>query len=246
MPILQCKSVSTGYSGTEQLLLSNFDTEFDKGELILLAGRNGCGKSTLLHCLSGLQNPVLGEIVIQNKSLQLLSIAERSQLVSIMFSTPPIMEFVPVREVVLTSVSAHFSPFKSNLEAEEKRVLDLLELCGIAHLSDRFFHTLSDGEKQKTMLARSLAQNTPVILLDEPLAFLDYPSRIQMLELLRRISSTEQKLILVSSHDLDISLPFADGLILLESGGKFKVIRGRENIEKISAKSLFQSNAQSI
>jgi iron complex transport system ATP-binding protein len=209
------------------------------GTLAMLAGRNGSGKSSLLRVLAGLQLPQTGEVIINGQSLAGLRNADISALVSIMFSIPPLLELTTVQEVVLTAMQRHFSPLKLNFTEEWKEINRCLQLCGMESFANRVFDSLSDGEKQKVMLARSLAQNTPLLLLDEPMAFLDYPSRKELLDLLNKLAHQEQKTILFSSHDLDIALMNCDSFVLLQGNGKWKTETDLAVIKTLSPMDLF-------
>lgn len=186
------------------------------GQMLLVAGRNGIGKSTLLRTLAGLQLPVGGSVSIDELNIHRQPPEIVAGKVSVMFSMPPDLPQTQCLDVVMTGMQRNFGLFQTNLSAEKKTAMDCLEKTGMGHFSQRDFNTLSDGEKQKVMLARSLAQDTPLLILDEPLAFLDYPGRRQMLELLQKICRDENKAIIYSSHDLDISLQYCEQLLLLK------------------------------
>lgn len=226
-------------TGAQVRVCEHLSLALGGGSLTMLAGRNGSGKSSLLRNLAGLQMPQKGEVRIQNVQVATAEAPVVAGLVSVMFSTPPNMDISTVGEVVLTSMQRNFTPFKTDFSVEWNKVNECLEICGVAHFAARRFESLSDGEKQKVMLARSLAQDTPVLLLDEPLAFLDYPSRREMLALLRRLSSENGKTIIYSSHDLDISLGYCDNLLLLEGDGKWKFYNQTTDIRSLKPESLF-------
>lgn len=233
------KNVHSGYvQGKIQTVLhSGISFELKPGTLLLLAGKNGCGKSTLMRILAGLNEPVTGEVLIQNKSLYGQSIAERAGLLSMMQATPPDVPLTLASEVVFSGRQRFVSPWKKpNSNATHMA----FERTGLTHLQNRVFNSLSDGEKQKVMLTRCLAQETPVLVLDEPLAFLDYPSRREMLLLLRDLCDKENKIILYSSHDLELALKHCDAMLLLQNGGRFQFVNEREKLQNLSPDSLFE------
>lgn len=221
-------------------VVSKLEINLLPGNLVMLAGRNGSGKSSLLRVLAGLQQGSSGEVLISGRRLRELDEPAISALVSIMFSTPPAMEMMTAGDLVMTSLQRRLSPFRTNLTPEWAVVDESLKLCGVHDFRDREFSSLSDGEKQKVMLARALAQGTPVVLLDEPLAFLDYPSRREMLNLLHHLAVSENKLIVFSSHDIDISLGACDSLLMLEGNGAWKYLGSQEDLRGLDPMELFK------
>lgn len=242
--MLECRDLKISYV-TERdnlLVVDGMHVQIQPGNLVMLAGRNGSGKSSLLRVLAGLQSLASGAVLIGNESIAGKTEPELASLVSIMFSTPPVMELTTAGELVLTAMQRHFSPFKLDFTHEWNLVEKNLRLCGMEDFMHRDFQSLSDGEKQKVMLARCLAQDTPVLLLDEPLAFLDYPSRRDMLNLLHHLAVSENKVIIFSSHDLDISLTACDALLLLRSKGAWTFYSSTEEIRSLDPIELFQES----
>jgi len=240
--MLRVENLQCGYEGSSNDgLVNRLDFKLAAGELLLLAGRNGIGKSTLMRTLAGLQAPISGNVHINGKGIHHLGPSDCAGLVSVMFSMPPDLALTRCFEVVLTAMQRNFSPFKTDFSHEKGIVKKCMELTGCQKFYDREFSTLSDGEKQKVMLARCLAQDTPVLLLDEPLAFLDYPGRRQMLSLLEEICKTENKTIVYSSHDLDISLVHCHKLLLLTSRGKWKYFEDKQEIMNTIPSSLSEN-----
>lgn len=239
--MLETRNLKISYAaGKEDLLVvDGMNVQIQPGNLIMLAGRNGSGKSSLLRVLAGLQQFGSGEVLIGSESITGKTEPELASLVSIMFSTPPVMELTTAGELVLTAMQRHFSPFKLDFTKEWNQVENSMRLCGMEEYMHRDFQSLSDGEKQKVMLARCLAQDTPVLLLDEPLAFLDYPSRRDMLNLLHHLAVSENKIIIFSSHDLDISLTACDALLLLRSRGAWTYYNSTEKIRTLDPMELF-------
>jgi iron complex transport system ATP-binding protein len=136
-------------------------------------------------------------------------------------------------------MSRFLNPWQWNYSDTAEIANQALAQTGAEAFALKQFASLSDGEKQKVMLARCLAQNTPVILLDEPLAFLDYPSRLEMLKLLQKIAKESQKIILFSSHDIEIGLPYADNLLFLKGKGPWYLTQGRQALDAIVPSTLF-------
>lgn len=186
-----------------------------KGELTCLLGPNGVGKSTLLRTLSAFQPMTAGEVLIEGHDMTSFSDKEMSRLIGVVLTEKPDVRNMRVRELVSLGRSP-YTGFWGTYSKEDLKIVDeAISLVGIDTLSRRMVHTLSDGERQKVMIAKALAQQTPVIYLDEPTAFLDYPSKVEVLQLLRRISREAGKTIFLSTHDVELALQLADTVWLM-------------------------------
>ena len=184
-------------------------------ELTCLLGANGVGKSTLLRTLSAFQPKTQGEILMEGRELSDWSDKELSRLIGVVLTEKPDVRNMSVRELVSLGRSP-YTGFWGTYSKEDLQIVDeAISLVGIDQLSRRMVHTLSDGERQKVMIAKALAQQTPVIYLDEPTAFLDYPSKVEVLQLLRRISREAAKTIFLSTHDVELALQLADTVWLM-------------------------------
>ena len=186
-----------------------------KGELTCLLGANGVGKSTLLRTLSAFQPMTAGEVLIEGHDMTSFSDKEMSRLIGVVLTEKPDVRNMRVRELVSLGRSP-YTGFWGTYSKEDLKIVDeAISLVGIDTLSRRMVHTLSDGERQKVKIAKALAQQTPVIYLDEPTAFLDYPSKVEVLQLLRRISREAGKTIFLSTHDVELALQLADTVWLM-------------------------------
>jgi iron complex transport system ATP-binding protein len=204
-----------------QALLSNLDLKLNAGQLTCLLGANGTGKSTLLRSLSGLLKPVSGEIKIDSRSLSSLSAKEKAKLLSLVFT----QNMAPGNLTVYAMVSLGRFPYSSwmgTLSTADKAVVDwALEITGTSTFVNKHTDELSDGERQKVVIARALTQDTPVVFLDEPTAHLDLPTRIEIFALLKRLSQEEGKSILMTTHHLDLALHQADQVWLIDRKRQF-------------------------
>lgn len=239
--MLEIINLDNGYTDGNKTVVLHSGVSFNAkpGELILIAGRNGSGKSTLLKCTGGLAAPVSGEIRISGRNIHHCSTAERASLISLMLANPPELPMTTTEEAVMSNRQRFLGSFEMNLKPHLEAVRHCLSLTGMDSFTLKMFSKLSDGEKQKIMLARCLAQETPVLLLDEPLAFLDYPGRREMLDLLKKLCMEENKIILYSSHDLELALQHCDHLILLGRAGHWHIYSGPEAIKKLNPSDLF-------
>lgn len=184
-----------------------------------LIGSNGIGKSTLLKTLTGFLPKLGGRLLLDGRDIDGLTTRERSKLISIVLTYKPDVQNLSVTEMVGMG-RMPYTGFWGKLGVEDQTIVaQSIEMVGITKLKDRMIQTLSDGERQKVMIAKALAQQTPIILLDEPTAFLDFRSKVEMLQLLHRLAVETDKVILLSTHDLELALRLADSLVELDGSG---------------------------
>jgi iron complex transport system ATP-binding protein len=199
-----------------------------QGEMVCMLGPNGCGKSTLLRTLAGLQPALAGEYRIQDSGFRIQESGFRIQdakSVALVLTERLSMDNTTVHDVVALG-RYPYSSFLDGLKAEDEQIIaEALRSVGFESstardldISKTFFNAHSDGEKQRILIAKALAQQTPIILLDEPTAHLDLPHRILILRLLRRLAHEQQKTILISTHELDLALALSDRILLMTPG----------------------------
>lgn len=211
--VLKTNGLKIGYKG--KALMPAIDIALHEGEHVALVGANGSGKTTLFKTLTGNLRPIEGNIELCGKPLSDYTPNERAKLFSLVLTEKPDDLFLKVFDIVAAGRYPH-SGLMAKLKDEDYEMIKAkLQVVGVYHLIDRDFVSLSDGEKQKVMIAKALVQDTPIIYMDEPTAFLDYPSKVELLQLLRRLAHEEQKTIFLSTHDVEISLQLADMLWLM-------------------------------
>lgn len=211
-------NLSIGYrsKNDNKLVASNLTTKIYSEELTCLLGANGVGKSTLLRTLSAFQPKLGGEIRILGRALETYSDKELSRTFGVVLTDKCDIRNMTVRELVGMGRSP-YTGFWGKLSKKDKRIVDdSLSLVHIQELASRMVHTLSDGERQKVMIAKALAQETPVIYLDEPTAFLDFPSKVEVMQLLHVLTRKTHKTIFMSTHDLELALQIADRIWLMD------------------------------
>lgn len=212
---LKCKNLGIGYSSA---LLPAFDLHLQSGQLIALVGSNGVGKSTFLRTISGFQPSINGQISWNENDLSKMTPADIAQLISVV-TTSRIEGFNLRCRDVIASGRAPYTNWLHQLSIEDATIIDAaIAQCGLVLHQFKLIENLSDGLYQKTMIAKALAQQTPVILLDEPSAFLDYPSKHQLFKTLYELSANAQKLIIISTHDLDLVKRYCSHICLFEEG----------------------------
>ncbi|WP_455620791.1 ABC transporter ATP-binding protein [Parabacteroides sp.] len=247
IPVIKTSDLSIGYvlkGGRKKYVHEALNLNLYPGEVTCLLGLNGAGKSTLLRTLCGFQPPLGGEIMLMGKPLNSYSQGNFSRLVGVVLTEKTNAGGITVYELV--SLGRHpYTGFFGQLRPEDRKIIEeSLAAAGIAHKAHNYVSELSDGERQKAMIAKALAQQCPIILLDEPTAFLDVTSRIETMVLLHKLAVEQQKAILLSTHDLDLAIQLGDCLWLQEKsrpmacgtpedlimGGAFETFFSKEGI----------------
>ena len=196
-------------------LLHGLNLTLESGKLVALLGQNGAGKSTLLRALTCDEKPLSGTIQVDGRNLAEMSQKERSRLIGLVSTDRIQAGALTVRELVALGRQPH-TGFLGRLDDEDHEIVrQSMEDAGIIGKAEDYVASLSDGERQKAMIARALAQQTPIIILDEPTAFLDVASRIETMRLLQTLAHDRGKAVLLSSHDISQSLMLADELWLI-------------------------------
>jgi iron complex transport system ATP-binding protein len=215
---IEIRALAIGYPGRKgaKVVAGNIHADINNGELTCLLGANGIGKSTLLRTLSAFQPKLSGEIRIQGKEIEAYTEKQLSRVVGVVLTDRPDIRNMTVEELIGLGRSP-YTGFWGGLRKEDKKIVaDAIALIKIEDLARRMVQTLSDGERQKAMIAKALVQETPVVFLDEPTAFLDFPSKVEIMQLLHRLSRETGKTIFLSTHDLELALQIADKLWIMD------------------------------
>lgn len=198
------------------IVAKDINAEIYSGELTCLLGANGIGKSTLLRTLSAFLPKLSGDIRILGKDLNRYGDGELASLVSVVLTDRVDIKNMSCRELIGLGRSP-YTGFWGSLSKHDMEIVDeAISMVGIHSLCDRMVHTLSDGERQKVMIAKALVQQTPIVLLDEPTAFLDFPSKVEIMQLLHQLSRKTNKAIFLSTHDVELALQVSDKIWLMD------------------------------
>ena len=208
--------LSIGYDG--KAIVSGMTLSLARGTMTCLLGNNGTGKSTLLKTVAGFLKPISGSVVYGDRPLGSLSPRELAATVGVVLTGRSEGQMLTLEDLVGLGRSP-YTGFFGRLNADDRRVVDsCMEMIGITPLRRKTLSSLSDGEYQKAVIAKALAQQTPVILMDEPTAFLDFRSKVELMELSLRLAHSEGKTVLVTTHDVNLALKIADSILLMCDG----------------------------
>lgn len=236
--MIRLDSLTLGYG--QGILLDKVSADLNGGGLIALLGRNGSGKSTLLRTIAGLGKIKGGNILIDGKVLACLKPDELARTVSFVTTEKIRIPNLKCRDIVALG-RAPYTNWIGRLQARDEEIVDgALELLGMSEYADRTMDQMSDGECQRIMIARALAQDTPVILLDEPTSFLDLPNRYELGILLRDLAHRQNKCVFFSTHELDIALTLCDSIALIDQP-KLYYLPTRQMIDSGHIERLFRN-----
>ena len=218
--ILTASNLNLGYRKGKQVntIAKNLDFALQKGKLTCLLGPNGVGKSTLIKTIMGQLPALKGDIYLDGKSIQQYSLKEISKKIAIVLTDKIRMGTLSVRQLVELGRIPHTSWLGKLAPDDQKKVNNAIKATNIQYLADRPLTELSDGQLQKVMIARALAQDGEILLLDEPTAHLDLANRLEIMQLLKAIARNENKAILITTHDLEIAIDTADEFWLMPCG----------------------------
>ncbi len=213
--MLEIKDLTVGYENKP--LFQKTNIHVTKPQLIALIGRNGMGKSTLLRALAALEKPLSGEIIVANNNLLKLTPKQRSEKISLVTTENIAIPHLKVFDIVALG-RAPFTSWSGALSQNDRIIaMQSLEKVGMEKFAHKNLDSLSDGERQRVMIARALAQKSSLMMLDEPTAFLDLPSRIQIVELLRKLAKEENTVIILSTHELELAQNYADTIWVINN-----------------------------
>ena len=215
---IRLRDLSIGYPDKHNTkrVAEHLNASIHSGELTCLLGTNGVGKSTLLRTLSAFQPPLGGTIDLLDRPLSTYDDRQLATVIGVVLTEKSDIRNMTVEELVGLGRSPYTGFWGTLKESDRRIVHEAIARVRIEPLTQRMVHTLSDGERQKVMIAKALAQETPIIFLDEPTAFLDFPSKVEVMQLLHNLTHTLQKTVFMSTHDLELALQISDKIWLMD------------------------------
>lgn len=218
MEVLKTIDLSIGYKDHQKIktIASNIDITLQSGKLISLIGSNGIGKSTFLKTISGIIPALKGSVHLNQKKLDLFSNLELAESLSLVLTEKIPSSSLSVFELVALGRQPYTNWLGKLSKEDELQIDNALKLTQIEHLKNQKYYELSDGQFQKVLIARAIAQNTPFIILDEPSTHLDLFHKVSLFKLLQKLAHETQKCILFSTHDLDLAIQLSDEIILMK------------------------------
>ena len=238
--ILKTLNLSIGYNSKKARIVvaTNIELELKKGELIGLVGANGIGKSTLLRSLTNVQQPLGGDILINNKNIKEFNLNELARAMSLVLTEPLASKNLSVFEVVALGRQP-YTNWVGNLTDQDLTIINqALDQTAVENLKHKKCYELSDGQLQKVMIARALTQDTNLIILDEPTTHLDMYHKAYILKLLQKLAKDTSKTILFSSHEIDLAIQLCDKLIVMTDNAVL-IDTPKNHIEQGNFKALF-------
>ena len=215
--ILTSSNLSIGYhaKGKDNIIANQLNVKLDSGKLISLVGANGIGKSTLLRTLTAIQKPLSGQVILNNREIQQYETSELAQHLSLVLTEKLPPSDLTVFELVALGRQPYTNWLGKLSEEDYTKVNQAIALTHIAHLLDKRHYEISDGQLQIVLIARALAQDTPLIVLDEPTTHLDLFHKVSVFKLLKKLSKETDKCILFSTHDIDLAIQLSDEMIVM-------------------------------
>ncbi|MFC6878043.1 ABC transporter ATP-binding protein [Flavobacterium myungsuense] len=217
--VLSTSNLSIGYSTKKEknCIAQNINLNLQQGKLISLIGANGIGKSTLLRTLCGIQKPLEGQVLLNEKNIQVYKPLELSQQLSLVLTEKLPPSNLTVFELIALGRQPYTNWVGKLSKEDNTKIHEAIELTQISHLANKKHYEISDGQLQKVLIARALAQDTPLIILDEPTTHLDLLHKVSVFKLLKKLAKETGKCILFSSHDIDLAIQLSDEMILMTS-----------------------------
>lgn len=241
--ILNLKNLTTGYKskGGSAIVTSDINVDLYRGELVCLIGPNGAGKSTLMRTISGSQKPIAGEVFLDGADIFSIPPKQLAKKLSVVLTERVNAGMLSAYEVIALGRYPHTN-WSGKLDAKDHKIIqEAIAMTGAQELVDRSLSELSDGERQKIMIARAFAQEPEIMILDEVTAFLDLPRRVEIMKLLRNMASESGKSILLSTHDMDLALRGSDRIWLLPKDGSLHIGSPEDLVLNGSFEAAFES-----
>jgi len=245
VPILYTRDLTIGYRRKDHVLelAKDINVKIHNGELVCLIGPNGCGKSTLMRTIAGLQKPLNGDTFISEVDVKKIQPHQYARLLSLVLTDKINVGAMTVMDIVSIGRYPYTNHF-ARLQAKDHEIIEhSLNSVNLNEYKNQFFNELSDGEKQRVLIAKALAQDTPLVMLDEPTAHLDLPNRVEIINLLKRLAKETNKAIFLSTHELDLALQTADTIWLMNREENLKTGAPEDLVLSGMFERVFKSDA---
>ena len=241
--ILETRGLSVGYRSKKEqtIIASDINVELREGELMGVIGVNGIGKSTFLRTISGVQPELSGKVFLNGQDRDNITSEKVAELISLVLTEQPLSKNLSVAELVALGRQPYTNWLGSLSSEDRKKVHQALELVKIEEIQHKKCYELSDGQLQKALIARALAQDTPLMILDEPTSHLDMYHKAQVLQLLKQLSRQTKKAIVFATHEINLALQLCDQMILMKEN---QILQGspQELIQKGAFDDIFPSD----
>lgn len=235
---MEANSISFYHRQSDRPVIKDISFKAERGKITAILGPNGAGKTTLFKCISGLWKPQRGDILFEGKSIIGMSYSKRAKIIAVVPQEhePPFP--YSVFDVVLMGRAMHLGIFSSPSKKDFEKAMNAINLVGIEHLKEQPYTKISGGERQLTLIARAIAQDAPVMVLDEPTSHLDYRNQILVLKKIKEIIKEKQIIAIVTIHDPNLAMHFSDNTLMIKEGriiadGETKIILNEENLKKL-------------
>lgn len=217
LPVIVCENLTTGYRKKNADVIVNnvINLSIEKGKFIALVGENGIGKSTLIKTITGILKPIKGNVFIENQNISSIDIHQLAKYISIVLTEKLPPSNLTVYELVAIGRQPYTNWLGKLTRQDKQKINEAIALTQIAPFLNKKFYELSDGQLQTVLIARALAQDTAIIILDEPTTHLDLPHKVSLLKLLKKLASETNKCILYSTHDIDLAIQLTDEMVVL-------------------------------
>lgn len=215
--ILETLNLTIGYKSKKGnvVIAENLNLNLNSGKLISLIGANGIGKSTLLRTITGIQPPLAGNVLLNNRDINSYKSLDLAQNLSLVLTEKLPPSNLSVFELVALGRQPYTNWIDTLTQMDIDKIQQALELTQIEHLAQKKHYEISDGQLQKVLIARALAQDTSLIILDEPTTHLDLLHKVSLFKLLKKLTEETQKCILFSTHDIDLAIQLSDEMIIM-------------------------------
>ncbi|PGC26380.1 cobalamin/Fe(3+)-siderophore ABC transporter ATP-binding protein [Bacillus wiedmannii] len=239
---LETKRLTLSYG--ETIIIDELNLEIPKGEITIFIGSNGCGKSTLLRSLARLLKPTTGDILLDNQAIQSMQTKQIARQMAILPQGPQAPEGLTVLQLVKQGRYPYQTWLKKWSEKDEEMVQKALAATGMTEFAERDVHALSGGQRQRAWIAMTLAQDTDIILLDEPTTYLDMTHQIEVLDLLFELNETEQRTIVMVLHDLNLACRYADNIVAIQDKQIYAQGKPEEVVDEKLVRDVFRMECQ--